>query len=377
MSKKTPLFVDKAELNLVAEHRPSLEREVGLTHPFTAPADYGQLVEVADGIFWFRMPLPFDLNHINLYLLKDGDGWVIVDSGINTSMVRDLWQNILTNTLKGAKINKIIITHYHPDHMGLAGWLHEVTGAPIHMTALEMLTGRSLKSDIRHEVPTEVISFYQKAGFDDEQINFLKAMGFGNFSKVVSDLPISYIRMRGGDEIKIGTRKFKIMIGSGHSPEHACLFCKADKILISGDQVLPKITSNISVYATEPMANPLNDWINSLKMLHTLAHDTLVLPAHNEVFYGLHHRLEEILASHIRRLNSVVQLCETPKNAVEAFGALFKRKLKGFDMIMGLGESLAHLHFLENLGVVERIAHNDQNQFKTIAELDVASLTIK
>jgi glyoxylase-like metal-dependent hydrolase (beta-lactamase superfamily II) len=364
----------KTTFEIVADHRTSMDATAPLTYPFKPPADYAEMVEVADGILWFRMPLPFSLDHINLYLLKDGDGWAILDSGLSTSMVKDLWLKILNETIKGEKITKIIITHYHPDHMGCAGWLHEQTGAPIHMTALEMLTGRTLKSDVKQDVPDAVVKFYERAGFDEEQISFLINMGFGNFAKVVSDLPIGYVRMKGGDRLVVGKRKYRVLIGSGHSPEHACLYCEDEKILISGDQVLPKITSNVSVYPTEPLANPLHDWLESLKILSGLDSETLVLPAHNEVFLGLHKRVDEIGHSHLRRLKSVVELCATPKTAVEAFGALFKRKLKGFDMIMGLGESLAHLHYLENLGVVERDESGNMTKFLSVASFDKTTI---
>jgi len=197
----------------------------------------------------------------------------------------------------------------------------------------------------------------------------VRQLGFGNFAKGVSDLPLAYKRIRGGDVITIGTRKFDILIGTVHSPEHACLYVRDEKLLISGDQVLPRITSNISVHPTEPLSNPLRDWMTSLVMLDDLPDDIFVLPAHNEPFLGLKKRVDEMLASHLRRLSRVTGECQVPCSAVGAFGAMFRRKLKGFDMIMGLGESLAHLHYLESIGVVERIP-GDVTTFQTIGEFD-------
>lgn len=351
------------------DHRVSREAEAPLVYPVQGAPESGQTIDIAPGIKWLRMPLPFELSHINLYLIEDGDGWAIIDTGINTSLVRGMWEKVLADDLEGANITKIIVTHYHPDHMGCAGWLAEVTGAPIWMTGLEMMTGRTLKLDVRDEVPEEAIQFYETAGFDEDQITFLRQLGFGNFAKGVSDLPLAYKRIRGGDVIEIGARRFEILIGNGHSPEHACLYERAEKLLISGDQVLPRITSNISVHPTEPLSNPLHDWMTSLVMLEQLPDDIFVLPAHNEPFLGLKKRVDEMLLSHFRRLKRVAAECQVPCSAVGAFGAMFKRKLKGFDMIMGLGESLAHLHYLESIGVVERI-EGDVTTFQTIGEFD-------
>lgn len=320
------------------------------------------------------MPLPFSLKHINLYMLRDGEGWAVLDTGLSTSMVRDIWTEFRANGLSGLPITKIIVTHYHPDHFGLAGWLHQDTGAPLYMSHGEYFAGRMLSLGAQKDVPETVLSFYRAAGFPDIAIEAMKEHGYANFSKVVSPVPESFHRLREGDSLAVGARHWQIVMGNGHSPEHACLYDAEAKILISGDQLLPRITSNISVYPTEPEANPLQDWLDSLAKLMTLPEDCLVLPAHNEPFYGLRQRADQIARGHLRSLQRLSSSCEEPKSAVESFPFLFKRKLEGFDFILAAGEALAHHHFLVNVGVAERTTSGGVNRFRTIAPFDPATV---
>jgi glyoxylase-like metal-dependent hydrolase (beta-lactamase superfamily II) len=359
------------------DHRIPRDQGEPLVYPLDEPPQFGEVQEVTEGILWLRMPLIFDLNHINLYLLRDGDGWAILDTGLNTSMVRGMWEKVLDETLAGAPISRVIVTHYHPDHLGLAGWLCERTGAPLVMTGMEMMLARFLMATGRDAVPDHVLSFYREAGFDDDQLDFVRNMGYGNYSRMVSALPENYLRFRAGDKLTIGTREFDIRVGSGHSPEHACLYSYVDGILIAGDQMLPRITSNISVYPAEDRANPLKDWLDSLVAMKQLPVDTLVLPAHNEPFLGLHKRSDEMIDGHIRRLKSVHEMTKKGCAATDAFPALFKRKLKGFDLIMGLGESVAHLHYLEDIGLVERERAGDVSIFHASGKFDEMDVRLR
>ena len=342
-----------------------------LIYPLGSEPKVGNVLEVAPGLLWLRTPLPFSLDHINLYLIEDEGGWAILDSGLNTSMVRNIWENVFEFILNKAPITKIIITHYHPDHMGLAGWLHERTGASLYMTRDEYFLGQFLLLGSSDIVPKEVLNFYREAGFPEFALEMMKEKGFSNYKKGVANLPKQYLRLQEGEVLKIGKRDWKILVGSGHSPEHACLYSETDGILISGDQVLPKITSNISVYPTEPMANPLKNWLDSLCYLKVNTKpDTLTLPAHNQVFLGLHKRLVEIHQGHVRRLKMVSEECKELKSAVEVFPALFKRKLSGIDFILGVGEALAHLHYLEIKGVLGRRLVDGVIRFKRLRNFD-------
>lgn len=355
---------------LFADHQLFRDSGEALDYPFDEINNEGELFEVAEGIHWLRMPLPFSLDHINLYLIEDGDGWVLVDTGLASKKTKDLWEFHLENILKDKPITKIIVTHYHPDHVGLAGWLVEKTGAPLYMTRSEYLLTKTLLLDKQPHPPEDFVQFYGRAGVPEQALDQMRKSRFDNYERGVSPLPSSFVQLFEGQELTIGKRKWRIVIGSGHSPEHACLYCEEDKLLFSGDQVLPRITSNVSVYPTEPMADPLGNWLRSMHLMKTLDADTLVFPSHNKPFRKLHLRADQILASHLRRLRSVWELAETPKNAIHLFPVLFKRQLTGIDFIMGLGESLAHLHYLEQKGVMRRIVVDGVFHFEQIGELD-------
>ncbi len=325
-----------------------------LTYPFTTPPATGEALEVAPGVLWLRMPLPFSLNHINLWALADGDAWTLVDTGIRSPDTVSAWQQLHGGALGGRPIARVVVTHMHPDHMGMAGWLSRRFNAPLWMTRLEYLTCRVLVADTGRDAPEEGVRFYQRAGWSADQLEIYRTR-FGDFGKHCYALPDSYRRMVDGEVLHIGAHDWRVVVGSGHSPEHACLYCPSLGVLISGDQVLPKISSNISVFPTEPAADPLGEWLASLQHLaHVIPADTLVLPSHGLPFTGLHPRLEQLSASHVRALERLQQALATPHRVVDLFSTLFSRPLEDpHALSMATGESLAHLNRLLAMGVIE------------------------
>lgn len=322
-----------------------------LTYPFAAPPEPGTTQTVAPGVLWVRMPLPFALKWINLWLIEDGPGFALVDTGVALEETRDLWRTIFTDALGGRPITRVICTHMHPDHIGLAGWITRKFACPLWISRLEYVTCRMLVADTGREAPEDGVRFYRAAGWDEDALDSYRVR-FGGFGKAVSRLPDSYRRLSDGDVIAIGERPWRVVVGCGHSPEHACLWQEELKVLISGDQVLPRISSNVSVFPTEPEADPLTDWIESCeKLRRTVPDDVLVLPAHNEPFFGLHARLSHLMDSHERSLARLERrLAEGEKRAVDLFGALFARQI-GPDLLgMATGETLAHLNCLIGRG---------------------------
>ncbi|HEY6822897.1 MAG TPA: MBL fold metallo-hydrolase [Steroidobacteraceae bacterium] len=319
----------------------------GLTYPFAAAPEPGHAVGVAAGLVWLRMPLPFTgLNHINLWALEDGAGWTLIDTGMQTPDTAAHWQELFAGALARRPVTRVICTHMHPDHIGMAGWLTRLHACRLWTTRLEYLTCRVLVADTGREAPPDGLRFYRAAGWDEDALATYKAR-FGGFGKAVHVLPDSYRRIVDGEEILIGGRPWRAVIGRGHSPEHLCLHCPELQVIISGDQVLPRITSNVSVFPTEPDANPLQEWLESLASIaERVPDDVLVLPSHNEPFRGLHARLNTLISGHEQRLALMHEQLATPKRAVDLFGVLFRRRVGADMLIMATGESVAHLNCL-------------------------------
>lgn len=308
--------------------------------------EVGEALDIAPGLKWLRLPLPFLLGHINVWLLKDAGGWALIDSGIYTQTSKEVWNNVLASYLEGEPITRVLVTHLHPDHVGCAGWLARKFDVDLWMSRDEYLLCRVLVADTGRQAPPEGIRFYAAAGFGDQALDRYKAM-FGRFGTVVSRMPESYRSLREGMKFGIGEHEWRVMIGRGHSPEHACLYCEKLNILISGDQILPTISSNVSVYPTEPAANPLAFWFDSLHRLkQDLPEDALILPAHGKPFRGAHIRLDELILEHETGLDKLRDLCTEPKRALDVFPALFKSRITENNLIMATGEAIAHLNYL-------------------------------
>lgn len=325
-----------------------------LEYPCPAVPAPGEALAVAEGVLWLRMPLPMSLDHINVWALADGDGWTLVDTGMCSRETSCAWQQAFSGPLQGRPVTRVISTHMHPDHIGMAGWLTRRFRCRLWMTRLEYLTCRMLTADTGREAPEEALAFYRAAGWNEEAIDYYKAQ-FGNFGKGVYRLPDSYQRVEAGQAIDIGGRRWLAVIGQGHSPEHLCLWCPELQLLISGDQVLPRISSNVSVFPTEPEADPLSDWLASLTLLRaTVPDQVLVLPAHNEPFRGLHHRLNKLIDGHEAQLARLQDALREPRRAVDVFSLLFRRPIGNDMMSLATGESLANLNCLMRRGLVQR-----------------------
>jgi len=327
-----------------------------MVYPWRQPPSPGDGIEVAPGVMWIRFPLPLALNHVNVYAIADGGGWVVVDGGLATPDTVQAWETILEGPLAGRPVTRVICTHMHPDHIGLAGWLCERFDAPLVMTRLEYVTARMLLADTG-PAPSNVAPFYRAAGWDAERIATYVA-GYGRFARGVWSFPDSYRRISDGATLPIGDDDWTVVLGDGHSPEHACLWRQSDGVFIAGDQILPRISSNVSVWPTEPDADPLGDWLRSIDRLsRTLPEDLLVLPGHGEPFTGVQPRLAALARGHATCLTRLERTLREPKRAVDVFGSLFARPVSDGLYGMATGESLAHLNHLLRQGRVRR--HRD------------------
>ena len=325
-----------------------------LRYPFESIPGPAELIEVAPGIQWLRMPLPMSLDHINLYLLEDEDGWWIVDTGIALGPTRELWEQIFDQGLGDKPVKAVLCTHMHPDHVGQAGWLCERWRVPLYMTQAEYLSSRVYSKMTVDDMSWTGEQYYRNAGMQGDFFAEMKKK-FHGFGSVVERIPGAYRRLEDAGYLSIGGVRWRVVVGRGHSPEHACLYSAALNVLISGDQVIPRITSNVSVSPSEPEGNPLRQWLASHQhFLEHLPADALVLPAHNTPFYGLHQRLRFLIQHHEDHLLALEEACQTPRAAMQLLPMLFKRELDESQIGLALGECVAHLNYLVQRGQLSR-----------------------
>ncbi len=326
---------------------------MSLHYPFPQHPAPGELSEVAPGIFWLRMPLPFQLDHINLWLLRDGAGWCIVDTGFPDDGVRELWSQVI-DRLDGP-VTRLVVTHFHPDHLGLATWLMEKTGAPLWMTTGEFLTAHVVWNEVGGHGARFMVEQFRQHGLDAEHLAKFEKRGSG-YRKAVPALPEHYHRVKAGDALSIDGRSWQVMIGHGHAPEHMALYCAEAGVLISGDMLLPRISTNISVFAATPEADALRWYLDSLdELAEEIPEKTLVLPSHGLPFTGVQPRVADLHAHHEERLHALEKSCEqAPQSAAGLLEVLFNRQLDTHQTMFAMGEAIAHLNYLEQAGRLSR-----------------------
>ena len=325
-----------------------------MQYPFSHEPELGQPDRVAEGVYRCRIPLEFGPPYINSWLLEDDAGWTVVDTGMGTKISSDAWRDVFKDFFGDKPVIRVIVTHMHPDHIGLAGWICRKWNIPLHMSQVEYLTARTLVADTHHDVPDEAMRFIRGAAYTDEQIDNYRAI-FGKFGSFIRSLPHAYSRLRHGDSLTIGGAEWQVVIGRGHSPEHVCLHCPDKNLFISGDQILPEISSNISVWPNEPEADPLKDWLESCARLKNyLPEDVLVLPAHGNPFRGAKERLTYLIQDHEENLTKLRLLCATPTRVPDCFTTLFKKQIPEDKLNMAAGETIAHLNYLIHDGSIIR-----------------------
>lgn len=325
----------------------------GIRHPFDTAPPEGTVTEVAPGILWLRLPLPMALDHVNIYALDDSDGWTVVDTGMSSRRTKVIWEGLLAGPLAGKPVTRVILTHHHPDHVGLAGWFQS-RGAELLATRTAWLYARMLVLDVQDRPSPEALTFYRRAGVTGADLDRRATERPFNFADMVDPMPLGFTRLVEGIRLRAAGRDWTVRIGHGHAPDHATLWSD-DGIILGGDQLLPGISANIGVYPTEPEADPLTEWLDSCRAFMPHAReDQQVLPGHKLPFTGLPFRLMQMIENHESALVRLLDHLGEPKVATACFIPLFRRDIGGAEHGLALVEAVAHLNCLLRRGLVSR-----------------------
>lgn len=327
----------------------------GIGTPWATPPDPGSAIEIAEGVLWLRLPLPMVLDHVNVFALDEGDSWTIVDTGIHSRRSVALWEDLLAGPLRGRPVGRVILTHHHPDHIGMAGWLMARFGAALWATRTSWLLARMLILDVEDAPTPQALAFSRAGGMDPDVFEARRTERPYNFADICAPIPVGYTRVREGTVLRAGGRDWDVRLGDGHAPDHLTLWSRDDNLVIAGDQILPGISPNIGVYPTEPEADPLSEWLAACDRLARHAReDHLVLPGHKLPFTGLPLRMRQLSDNHHGALARLRIFLRAPHTACECFGQLFKRQIDTSTYGLALVEAMAHLNHLHQAGEIRR-----------------------
>ncbi|MEC7762075.1 MAG: MBL fold metallo-hydrolase [Pseudomonadota bacterium] len=332
-----------------------------LRFPYDEMPEFGAIVEIAEGILWTRLPLPYRLDHVNIYFIRDGEGWAIIDTGIRTDEAIATLEAVLAGPLEGAPITRVIATHAHPDHVGLAGWLCEKFDAPL-LTSFSTYMGVRVVSQGRSDADTRYsFSFYRSHGMSEELASLVAIRG-NEYLKHVYPMPLQFLRLLMADVLEIGGRTFRVMTGDGHAQEQVMLYCEEEKLFFAADQVIERISPNISVFEGDPNGDPLGHFLRSLRLMRQeIPDDVLVLSGHRRPFYGLHARCTELEEHHEERCDLIREACaKGPHSTADLVPILFTRKLDPHQMSFAFTETLAHVNRLVRRGEIESRTDGDR-----------------
>ena len=329
-----------------------------LHYPFDRVVpEFGQPLEVAPGIKWVRMPLPFALDHVNVWLISENDGWCAVDTGLSWEPCREIWQRVL----KTHRLTRQLVTHYHPDHIGLAGWLHKELGIDLWMTQAEYFTAQAVSEGADDYAVDATVELFRRHGLDEMDLDKLRQQG-NAYRAVVSPIPSSFNRLSDNQIIRIGEHDWQVIVGYGHAVEHVSLYCEALQVLISGDMLLPSISTNIPVMASDPSGNPLLRYLESVRRFQELPKNTLVLPCHGRPFVGAQLRVDAIEAHHRERCYRILNATSNPKTAGDLQQLLFDwGDMDAHQLFFAMGETIAHLNYLRESDLLRQIEDEEQN----------------
>lgn len=327
---------------------------MSLEYPFPEVPAPGTTIEVAPGIRWLSMPLPFQLDHINLWLVEEGRDAAVVDTGIGNAETRRLWAEILGKR----RVERVVVTHYHPDHAGNAAWLCSRYGAEFWTTQGEYLTAHAVRTSSAGYTAEAVLEVFRRNGLDEARAAKM-ASRRNRYAELVPEFPLAYRRVIEGDELTVGGRRWRAIVGHGHAPEHLSLFCKEINTVIAGDMLLSTISTNVSVWSIDPEGDPLRLFLDSIARYRDLPADVLVLPSHGKPFRGAHQRVAQLEQHHAARLSELMDALQSPRSAAELLPVLFRRPLDAHQTFFAMGEAIAHLHYLYYAGRAQRAMGND------------------
>ena len=337
------------------------KKNQNLSFPYSEPPAFGELTKITDGIFWLRLALPMLIDHVNVYLLEDDDGLTLIDTGLNSPKCRAAWKAILRNKFDNKQVKRIVITHHHPDHIGLLGWFAKNGNVEVLASRSSWLLARMLYFDKQETPSREALDFWRNAGMDKAIFEEKKRAKPFNFSDGVSYFPLGFRSLDQGNKLFMGGRTWKVEIGQGHAPDHVTLWCLDSPIVFSGDQVIPGISSNLGVYPTEPLSDTVGLWLESCKSFLKIANeDQLVLPGHKLPFYGLPSRLKQLIENHIQALDRIEnELSKRKCTAVDLFHVIFRRQIDKSEYGLALAEAVGHINYFRNRNMVSCTKRHD------------------